>query len=113
MANPSSPAQIIQTNNLAQQGIDEAALRRLNPEIQSNATVAAGTLIWLRARETPALATGFEPIAERYFGSRYRWPTLWSFNPEIHDPRSIQPTTRIHLQSAADRARFGEVSLSQ
>jgi hypothetical protein len=108
-----SLAQIIRANNLVSQGIDVAALQRLNPEIRSNSTVAAGTVIWLRAREVPALATGFEAIADRYFGSRYHWPTLWRFNPEIRDPRSIQPTTRIHLQSAADRARFGEVSLSQ
>ena len=113
VANSSSPAQIIQANNLAQRSIDVAALRRLNPELQSNTTVAAGTVIWLRAREVPALATGFEPIAERYFGSRHQWPTVWRFNPEIRDPASIQPTTRIHLQSAADRTQFGEVSLSQ
>lgn len=109
----SSPAQIIQDNNLAQRGIDVAALRRLNPEIQSSATIAAGTVIWLRAREVPASATGFEPIAQRYFGNRFRWPMLWSFNPQIRDPSSIEPTTRIHLQSAADRARFGEVILVQ
>lgn len=113
VANPSSPAQIVQANNLAQRGIDVAALLRLNPEIQSNTTVAAGTVIWLRAREVPALSTDFQPIAQRYFGSRFKWPTVWRFNPEIRDPTSIRPTTRIHLQSAADRTRFGEVSVSQ
>ena len=111
----SSPAQIILDNNLAQRGIDVASLRRLNPEIQSNSTIAVNTVIWLRAREVAALPTataiGFEAIAERYFGSRHRWPTVWSFNPAIRDPASIQPTTRIHLQSASDRTRFGEVPL--
>ena len=113
LASASSPAQIIQTHNLAQRGIDAGALQRLNPEIQFNRPAPAGTVIWLRAREVPASSAGFEQIAERYFGSRHRWPTVWRYNPEIRNPASIQPTTRIHLQSAADRSRFGEVALSQ
>ena len=109
----STPAQIVQDNNLSQRGMVVEVLRRLNPELQSSATIATGTVIWLIAREVPAMATGFEPIAERYFGSTHRWPKLWSFNPEIRDPSTIEPTTRIHLQSAADRTQFGEIPLDQ
>jgi hypothetical protein len=112
LTSDSSLAQIIQDNNLAERGMDVAALRRLNPEIQSDAGIPTGTVIWLIAREVPASATSFEEIAERYFGNRYRWPRLWSLNPHIVNPSSIQPTTRIHLQSEADRARFEEVSLN-
>lgn len=111
--NASTPDQIIGDYNLAERGMDSNALRRLNPELHSQSTFAAGTVIWLKAREVPAAATGFESIAERYFGSRYRWPALWSYNPHITDPSSIVPATRIHLQSAADRSRFGEVALVQ
>ncbi|CAH1386990.1 hypothetical protein NTGM5_440015 [Candidatus Nitrotoga sp. M5] len=107
----SSPTEIITANNLSQRSIDEAVLRRLNPEIQSSNTIASGTVIWLTARDVPARATSFEDIAERYFGNRNRWPTLWSFNPQIVNPETIQPTTRIHLQSEADRAQFGEIPL--
>ena len=46
--NTISLAQMIRANNLASQGIDVAALQRLNPQIRSNSTVAAGTVIWLR-----------------------------------------------------------------
>lgn len=106
-----SLAQIIRDYNLAQRGIDVAALQRLSPELQSRTTVVAGTVIWFRAREVPALATSFEEIEWHYFRSHHRWPILWSFNPAIRDPASIQPTTRIHLQSEADRAQFGEVSV--
>jgi hypothetical protein len=112
VSSDSSPAQIIQANNLASRGIDEAALRRLNPEIQSSTTIAAGTRIWLRAREVDARENGFEAAVVRYFGNRYRWPMVWSFNPEIMNPATVQPTTRIHLQSEADRRRFGEVSVN-
>lgn len=108
-----SPAEIVEDHDLAARNIDVAALRRLNPEIGTESTIAAGTVIWLRAREVPARETGFEAIAERYFGNRFDWPALWSFNPQIRDPASIQPETRIHLQSAEDRARFGEVPLSE
>jgi hypothetical protein len=113
LTSASSAADIIRDHSLAERGIDAAALGRLNPEIQFNATVAAGTVIWFRAREVAAAATGFEEIAERHFGNRLAWPTLWSFNPDIRDPASIEPTTRIHLQSEADQTRFGEVSLNQ
>ncbi|UTW12065.1 eCIS core domain-containing protein [Marinobacterium rhizophilum] len=113
LTSASSAADIIRDNSLAERGIDAAALARLNPEIQFNGAVAAGTVIWFRAREVAAAATGFEEIAERHFGNRLAWPTLWSFNPDIHDPASIEPTTRIHLQSEADQTRFGEVPLNQ
>jgi len=104
--------QVIQDQNLSRQGVDVAALERLNPELQSSGTIPAGTVVWTTARDVPANATGFEEIAERYFGSRHRWPRLWSFNPQIQDPSSITPETRIHLQSAVDRARFGEIPLN-
>lgn len=113
LTSSSSAADIIRDHSLAERGIDAAALGRLNPEIQFSGAVPAGTVIWFRAREVAAAATGFEEIAERHFGNRLAWPTLWSFNPDIRDPASIEPATRIHLQSEADRTQFGEVPLNQ
>ena len=67
--NSSTLAQIIQANNLAKRDIDVAALRRLNPEIKSNTIVTEGSVIWLYAREAPALSASLEQTAKRYFGS--------------------------------------------
>jgi hypothetical protein len=105
-------AEIIQQHDLGWQNVDAAALQRLNPELTLGGPVTAGTLIWLTAREVAANATGFEEIAERYFGSRHKWPRLWGFNPQIQDPSSITAATRIHLQSAADRTSFGEIPVN-
>ncbi len=102
-------AQVIQANNLAAQSISEADLKRLNPELAASTTINAGTQVWLRAREVAAMENGLEATVTRYFGDRFRWPAVWGFNPNIRDPAAVQPTTRIHLQSAADRTRFGEV----
>ncbi len=109
LANPASLSQIIRANNLGRQGIDAAALQRLNPEFRYRTTVPAGTNIWLHAREVTA--TSIEQVATQYFGGQHHWPRVWGFNPHIRNPRSIPPATQIHLQSQADRNRFGEVSV--
>lgn len=105
-----SPAAFIQRYGLAAQGIDEAALERLNPEIRDWSTMVEGTDVFLRARQVDAApSTSLEHFARRFFGSRFAWPTVWGFNPHIRTPH-LSATDRLWLQSERDRNQFGVVS---
>ncbi len=104
-----TPANFIRRYGLAARGINLAALQRLNPEIQNWANIPSGTRIWLKARQVVVgNLNGFEGIAQRYFRSRYRWPTVWAFNPQFQTP-NLTPADRVWLQSQADRNAFGTV----
>ena len=38
-------------------------------------------------------------LSDRYWNSRAKWPKLWSFNPQIHNPHWIFPGDKISLVS--------------
>jgi len=40
-------------------------------------------------------------LSERYLGSPWHWPRVWSYNPEIENPHWIFPGDRIRLGPAA------------
>ncbi len=37
-------------------------------------------------------------ITERYYGDPYRWPQVWSYNPEITNPHWIYPDLELRLR---------------
>lgn len=39
-------------------------------------------------------------ISQRYFGNRYNWPRVWSFNRQIQNPHWIYPGDHIRLREA-------------
>ncbi|MGB5812196.1 MAG: LysM peptidoglycan-binding domain-containing protein [Polyangiales bacterium] len=39
-------------------------------------------------------------ITEQFYGDPYRWPQVWSYNPEITNPHWIYPGATIHLRPA-------------
>jgi len=40
-------------------------------------------------------------LSERYLGSPWHWPRVWSYNPEIENPHWIFPGDRVRLAPAA------------
>jgi hypothetical protein len=43
-------------------------------------------------------------ITGRYFGNSWRWPRVWSYNPEITNPHWIYPLDRIRLVPEGEAA---------
>ncbi len=101
-------ARFVARYGLAARGIGVAELKRLNPEIRDWGTLAPGTMLHLRARRVPvAPSTSLEEFAQRVFGDRLHWPQVWSYNPQLAKP-ALSPSDTLWLQSAEDRAKFGE-----
>ena len=41
-------------------------------------------------------------ITERYYGDPYRWPQVWSYNPEVTNPHWIYPDLELRLRPGDD-----------
>lgn len=94
-------------------GLSIAEVRVLNPEIPDENALQPGQAIWLVARTVRA-ASGekLEDIAQRHLRSRHAWPRLWSWNPQITDPRRIT-NAPIWIVPATARARVAAAPRTQ
>lgn len=85
---------------IAQGGEDqgtEKATVKVPSDVPNSHTVKEGDTLW--------------DITQTYYGDPYRWPQVWSYNPEITNPHWIYPDAAVQLRpgdgSAVDTAPRG------
>ena len=78
------------------QGTEEATVK-VPSDVPNSHTVKEGDTLW--------------DITQMYYGDPYRWPQVWSYNPEITNPHWIYPDSTVQLRpgdgSAVDTAPRG------
>jgi len=78
------------------QGTEEATVK-VPSDVPNSHTVKDGDTLW--------------DITQTYYGDPYRWPQVWSYNPEITNPHWIYPDATVQLRpgdgSAVDTAPRG------
>jgi len=42
-------------------------------------------------------------ITQRYYGDPYKWPKVWSYNPDITNPHWIYPDSKVQLRPGDDQ----------
>jgi len=62
----------------------ERELVEVPADVPSTHTVMEGETLW--------------DITESYYGDPYRWPQIWSYNPEITNPHWIYPDLELRLR---------------
>ncbi len=93
-------AVLIAGTAIAQGGEDqgtEKATVKVPSDVPNSHTVKEGDTLW--------------DITQTYYGDPYRWPQVWSYNPEITNPHWIYPDATVQLRpgdgSAVDTAPRG------
>ena len=93
-------AVLIAGTAIAQGGEDqgtEKATVKVPSDMPNSHTVKEGDTLW--------------DITQTYYGDPYRWPQVWSYNPEITNPHWIYPDATVQLRpgdgSAVDTAPRG------
>ena len=82
-------AVLIAGTAIAQSGEDqgsEEAQVQVPRDVPQTHTVKEGDTLW--------------DITQTYYGDPYRWPQVWSYNPEITNPHWIYPEANVQLRPA-------------
>lgn len=74
-------------------GLCASSARSQDGTIPENHAIAEGDTLW--------------DLSERYYGSSYEWPRLWSYNPEITNPHWIYPGFVLRLRDGAEGGMAG------
>ncbi|MGB5351590.1 MAG: LysM peptidoglycan-binding domain-containing protein [Polyangiales bacterium] len=93
-------AVLIAGTAIAQGGEEQQTAKatvRVPSDVPNSHTVKEGDTLW--------------DITQTYYGDPYRWPQVWSYNPEITNPHWIYPDATVQLRpgdgSAVDTAPSG------
>ena len=87
-------AAIAQIDMAEQEAVEaESTLERevveVPADVPSTHTVMEGDTLW--------------DITENYYGDPYRWPQIWSYNPEVTNPHWIYPNLELRLRPTDGR----------
>ncbi len=83
------------------------ALAQETPAVEGSATVAPSAQTPARA-DAPSSAHTVQrgdtlwDLSQRYLGSPWYWPKVWSYNPEIANPHWIYPGNAVRFYSGGD-----------